>query len=221
MSETLIVPEDVAELAQRVAGHDGSRWAHQCHAASIQIVQSGIYPGARVARGHAGGVGLGQHSWIVLPQEGEELADCYNFGAQIIDPTLWSYDESVKEIWTGRNGERHIPQGVGFINPFFRLEEPPRLDSLIEVPDELANTLSYRARDYLLTAGYLNWGRKLVADAAGWMTLCHQPVQGWPSAEIINVLAQVPEINVFIPIDIVGMLTDRNPSGLYLQGEEK
>jgi hypothetical protein len=41
-------------------------------------------------------------------------------------------------------------------------------------------------------------------------------VEGWPAAEIIDAIYNTPELTTWVPIDIVGMLTDRNPKGLYL-----
>lgn len=218
MTTTINVPADVQALAQKVSDHDGASWYHQCHAASIAIVESGLYPGSRVARGAARGV-FGQHSWVVLPREGQELANCYDPKARILDPTLWSYDEDVFAIWEGPNLQRHTPHGKGtFINgskPYNHGGDD------IEMPKEIANTLSYRARDFLMKVGALGWDHRVVMDARGWMDIAHLPVEGWPSAEIIAAMYRTPGIAVFIPIDIVGMVTDLNPEGLYLQGPER
>lgn len=107
----------------------------RCHEASLALVRSGVLPeGARVARGSCPGVG-GQHSWVVLG------GDCYDRKAQVIDPTLWCYDNAVREIWKGR------------------------------------------------------------AD------------------EIIGAMYDDERLSALVPIDIVGMITDRNPGGLYLPGD--
>jgi hypothetical protein len=218
---TMIVPDDVAELAFDVAGHHGESWIHNCHVASIEIVKSGLFPGSRVARGHADGVGIGQHSWVVLPHDEEILADCYDPTARILDPTLWSYDDSVSGVWTGHGFERHVPHGTGHLKiedlPVFRGDT----DNVIELPKEVADGLSYRARDFLLRVGAISYGSRTVAlPARNWMSIANAPVQGWPSPEIIEAMARTPQLSPFTRIDIVGMLTAINPGGMYLPGEE-
>lgn len=217
---TLTVPSDVAELAQKIAGHDGSSWALNCHVASIAVVNSGLFPGSRVARGAAQGV-MGQHSWVVIPDGGEDfpdaLVDVYDPKARIFDPTLWSYDEKVTGIWEGSNLLRHWPKGLGdieiFTLPYFRGETT----DVIEMPAEIANKLSYKARDFLVNIGAIDYEtRRTALPVRNWMAIANAPIQGWPAAEIIDAMAQVDQLNVFIPIDIVGMLTTRNPGGLYL-----
>ena len=73
-------PDEVAELIHIPV----ESWAQQCHSISLAIIQAGLVPGARVARGSCRGVGS-QHSWIV------DGWNCYDPDAKIIDPTLWSY----------------------------------------------------------------------------------------------------------------------------------
>lgn len=220
---TITVPADVRELAQKIAGHDGSSWAHNCHVAAISVVNSGMFPGSRVARGSAHGV-LGQHSWVVIPDNSDDfpdtLANAYDPHARIFDPTLWSYDESVQGIWEGPNLQRHRPKGLGHIEifnlPYFHGET----DDVIEMPSEISNKLSYKARDFLVNIGAIDYKtRRTALPVRNWMALANAPVEGWPSAEIIDAMAQVDQLNVFIPIDIVGMLTTRNPGGLYLPSE--
>ena len=41
-------------------------------------------------------------------------------------------------------------------------------------------------------------------------------MEGWPSREIIAAAYADDRLRVLIPIDIVGMLTDANPGGLFL-----
>lgn len=53
-------------------------------------------------------------------------------------------------------------------------------------------------------------------DQKGWAELIHSPVEGWPAAEIIAAVDDTPELSTLIPVDILGMLTDRNPQGVYL-----
>lgn len=176
------------------------QWAHQCHAASIALVKSGALGECRVARGACKGVG-GQHSWVVLGM------DCYDPQATIVDPTLWSYDETVEGIWIGTmQDDRHFPHGRGSIwewgRPNEAEDEPLYLDE---------SELSSKAKDFLDLLGPL--------DIEGWRCLAHAPVQDWPSDEIIAAMYRHPQISGWIPIDIVGMATLENPSGLYLKGE--
>jgi hypothetical protein len=54
-----------------------------------------------------------------------------------------------------------------------------------------------------------------INDRQGWSVLAHAPVGGWPAGEIIDAMCE-SGLDAVIPIDIVGMVTDRNPQGLYL-----
>ena len=181
-------------------------WAHNCHAASIHLVRSGAIDGpCRVARGACEGVG-GQHSWVVLGD------DCYDRDAKIVDPTLWSYDAKVEGVWYGsmRDG-RHHPHGMGMIWDWGRPN--PAVGSVIELtPSE---PFSDEASMFLDLLGPL--------DREGWTMLAHAPVEGWPAAEIIAAMCEteIPDrggatFEALIPVDIVGMLTDRNPGNAYL-----
>ena len=175
------------------------QFTHQCHKASLSIVRSGLVPGSRVARGTCRGVG-GQHSWVVVGD------DVYAPNAQIIDPTLWSYDPSVTGVWYGsaRDG-RHVPHnGRGSIwtwgKPVAPREDP--------VPLQPKQPLSPLAQMFLEVVGPL--------DRWGWGQLMQAPVKGWPAGEIIAAMDDTPALSALVPIDLLGMLTDRNPSGLYL-----
>ncbi|WNN95164.1 hypothetical protein SEA_MAGRITTE_213 [Microbacterium phage Magritte] len=220
----LPVPADVAELAQKVSGHDGSSWAFNCHVASIAIVNSGLYPGSRVARGAAQGVG-GQHSWVVLPGISTppgELVDPYDPNARVLDPTLWSYDERVQRVLEGPNLLRHWPKGLGMLNidelPYY---DGSQADRDIVMPREVADKLSYKARDFLLKLGAVSYGsREVRMPPVNWMHLGNAPVQGWPAAEIIEAMYHTPGLAAFVPVDIAGMLTTLNPEGLYLPSDE-
>lgn len=186
---------------EKITGVPFAQTAQACHHVSLAIVQARILPDARVARGTCQGV-FGQHSWIVVGN------DCYDPDAQIIDPTLWSYDKTVTGIWhgTARDG-RHRPHGAGSIwdygkpvsagGPIIRLT--PR------------TSLSAEATFFLGMLGPL--------DRTGWSVLAHAPVEQWPSGEIFAAMADTAELRALIPIDILGMTTDRNPSGLYLPEE--
>lgn len=170
-------------------------WEGACHSASLHLVTRGI--GTRVARGTCEGVG-GQHSWVVVGE------DCYAEKAVIIDPTLWGYDASVTGVWVGsmRDG-RHRPHGHGSIWDWGR---PAAGDgSVIKLTPR--KPLSRDAQSFLRFVEPL--------DVLGWSRLANAPVQGWPASEIIAAMDDTPGLGVHIPIDILGMITGRNPGGLY------
>jgi hypothetical protein len=174
------------------------QWAYRCHEASLYLVRSGVLGDeCRVARGACKGVG-GQHSWVVVGM------DCYDEDAVIVDPTLWSYDKAVRGIWTGtaRNG-RHVPHGKGSIWEWGRPDTPTGPEVKL-TPRE---PLSDEAQAFLGLLGPL--------DRKGWAVLAHAPVEDWPSAEIIAAMHDTEGIGPLVPVDIVGMLTDRE-SRLYL-----
>lgn len=178
-----------------------ANWAHQCHSTSIAIVRSGVLGTySRVARGSCRGV-PGHHSWIVCDH------DVYNQKALIIDPTLWSYDKRVSEIvWTGMSSQRpHRPHGYGSIWFWGKPEagRGPVVDLTPTVP------LSKAALHFLAMLGPL--------DRMGWHNLASAPMGGWPAGEIIAAMDDTPTLAALVPIDILGMVTDRNPSGLYLK----
>jgi hypothetical protein len=175
--------------------------SHQCHAVSLAIVRAGLVPGGRVARGACRGV-VGQHSWVTV-------GDPYVLGAPILDATLWSYDPSVEGVWTGRatNEGRHVPHGgAGSIWTYGR--PPPAQGEPVALVGQ--DELSRDAQLFLELLGPL--------DRRGWAMLADAPVLGWPAAEIIAAMDDTPELRALVPIDRLGMLTDRNPSGLYLPG---
>ena len=192
-----ITPAKLAQLEASLAPL--SRWSHQCHAASLHLVRSGLLPGSRVARGWARGVG-GQHSWVVVG------TDCYAAGALIVDPTLWSYRGTPPVIWTGTaKAGIHVPHnGTGNIWTYGRPAPP----TARVVPLTPKKPLSGLAAAFLAEIGPL--------DRRGWMTLLGSPVKGWPAGEIIAAMDDTPDLEALVPIDLLGMLTDRNPGGLYL-----
>lgn len=187
----------LTHMAEQVL-HPLDAWEHNCHAASVKLLRSGRFGTCRVARGGCRGV-VGQHSWLILS------SDAYHERATIIDGTLWSYDDSVSGIWIGSYKDgRHTPHGKGSIWNWGRPEHP------IEPPIELmpSEPLSMSAQGFLDVLGPL--------DYAGWAQLAHAPVQGWPSAEIFSAMEDTPRLAGLVPIDIIGMITERNPGGLYL-----
>lgn len=196
-------PEQLPEAVEAIEEFLTPRepWSHQCHAASIAIVKSGILAESRVARGTCDGVGS-QHSWVVFGM------DCYDERATIIDPTLWSYDESVEGIWTGTLG-RHAPHGWANI---FEWGRPPT-PSAKAVKLTPSEPFSGEATTFLELLGPL--------DEPGWRMLCHAPARGWPAGEVFAAICDTFSWGeAVIPIDMLGMTTLRNPSGLYLAGEE-
>lgn len=175
-----------------------NRWACQCHSASLKLVLSGVLGECRVARGSCSGVG-GQHSWVVLGN------DCYDDNAQIVDPTLWSYDESVIGVWTGsyRDG-KHTPHGKGSIWQWGRPNEAVPGEEMELTPSK---PFSSAAKLFLDMLGPL--------DKQGWIMLAHAPVEGWPASEIITAICE-SGLDGYVPIDIKGMVTNLNPNDLYL-----
>lgn len=180
---------------------DFDDFAKDCHSVSLALVRSGLLGKGgrrlRVARGACIGV-PGQHSWVVL-------GNPYESKAQIVDLTLWSYDPTAPRIYVQDGmGDRYRPKGFGFIfdseKPHSRGGEPMLLQM---------ERLSAQARQFLHIVGPL--------DAPGWAALWSRTgMLGWPAKEIlIAFLDQYPSLKTLVPIDIVGMLTDRNPENLY------
>jgi len=192
-----LTPESVS----KALGRPWKETAFDCHATSLGIIRSGVIPTSykpRVARGWCTGVGS-QHSWIVLG------GDCYDEKAMVIDATLWSYDDHVKGVYHGEARNRpHRPHGSGSIWDY---GQPP---AATEEPIHLAteDKLSDGALLFLGMAGY-------PFDFKGWTVLAHAPVQHWPAGEVFAAMADTPRLNFLVPIDILGMTTDRNPNELY------
>jgi hypothetical protein len=172
-------------------------WAHQCHSVSLAIVRSGLLPeGARVARGGCRGVGS-QHSWAVL-------GDPYDPEVTVVDATLWSYDTSAPTILMARASDRpHVPHGSGSIWAWGRPPEP--VSEVIELAVDPGREASR----------FLRLASPTGLDQEGWRVLAHAPVGGWPAREIFTAMDATPKLRAMIPIDVLGMVTDVNPKGLY------
>ena len=171
-------------------------WNHNCHGASKRLVDEGV--GTRVARGFCVGVS-GQHSWVVMGN------DCYN-PELIIDPTLWSYRNDVRGIFIGgADVYGHQPHGAGSIWEWGRPVggNGPRIRLTPKIPFTAA------AKEFLRMIEPL--------DREGWARLTNAPVGGWPSGEILAAIDDTKELSALVPIDRIGMLTNRNPGGLYLR----
>jgi hypothetical protein len=183
------------ELAVQI-GIPFEKWAYRCHEISLKILRTGFFGKGRVARGNAEGVGS-QHSWIILGD------DVYDPEAEIVDPTLWAYRPDLREIWQGPNLLVHHPAGLGNIWRYGRPQEPTG-EPVSLTPRE---PLSPAVQGFLKVLGPL--------DRIGWGQLANGPMQGFPAGEIIAAMDDTPALRALIPVDRLGMLTDRNPGGLY------
>jgi hypothetical protein len=174
-------------------------WAGNCHAVSLAVLRSGVVGPGRIARGWASGI-HSQHSWIVLGD------DCYDPEAVIVDPTYWLATSQMMHhtiLVDYAFDLDHTPHGSGSI---FASGEPAAGDGpVIELTPK--TPLSALARAFLDLIGPL--------DRKGWMQLANSPVGDWPAGEIIAAMDDTPELRAMAPIDILGMVTDRNPSGYY------
>jgi hypothetical protein len=176
-------------------------WYHDCHGASAKVVGDGAFAPCRLARGVCQGVGS-QHSWVVLGD------DCYDETATIIDPTLWSYDPAVVGILVcSMEDGRHRPHGSGSIWDWGK----PVSGGGAPITLEPKEPFSDAALLFLELLGPL--------DRDGWIMLANGPVEQWPAAEIMPAIEDT--VGPVVPIDIIGMLTDRNPTGVYLAAPEQ
>lgn len=183
------------ELAEQI-GIPFEKWAYRCHEISLKLLRTGFFGKGRIARGTARLVGS-QHSWIVLS------GDVYDPDAEIVDPTLWVYDKNLPGVWQGPNLFQHHPAGLGNIWQYGR----PLRPSGEPVALTPAVPLSGMAQGFLDLLGPL--------DLHGWHDLANGPMQGFPAGEIIAAMDDTPALRALVPIDVLGMLTRRNPGGLY------
>lgn len=186
---------------EELLGRPLSDYYHGCHAGSLAVLRTGIFgtPGqdARVARGHCAGI-LSQHSWIIVG------GGPYDRKAVIADPTRWSYFSGGPSVTITRNAMTdYQPHGAGDI---WRRGHPDNCDPSQAVELDWKEPPSGSARLFLELLGPL--------DKHGWIQLAHYPVEGWPAGEIIGAVADTFGA-VHVPVDILGMVTDRNPGGLY------
>jgi hypothetical protein len=201
-------PLTLDEAREAVADHEkvamkigvpSANWGGTCHATSLALLRSGLVGRGRIARGWSAMI-HSQHSWIVLGD------DCYDKDAVVVDPTFWPTVKPEHEplilVDYAANLDR-APHGAGLI---YHAPVPKAGDGpVIELTP--VKPLSREAADFLRMLGPL--------DRRGWAMLVHSPVEGWPAAEIITACVDTRELAALVPIDIVGMLTDRNPKGLY------
>lgn len=188
------------EVAEAIGGLD--QWAKKCHQASLAFVNSPQAPdGARVARGWCKGVSS-QHSWVALGSP-------YDPSTVIIDPTLWSYQNTDPVVYIGTTeslGFGHRPHGDGSIwdygCPVCGDGEPVFLEGLDSEAEMFLSMINPKG-----------------LDREGWGNLLRSPVIGWPAKPIIEAAYKDERLTCLIPIDIVGMVTDLNPQGLYMRAE--
>lgn len=178
---------------------------HDCHNGSLRVARTGLFGTARVARGGCKGV-PGQHSWIVIgePPQGSARPDPYDPNAVIADPTLWSYQGAEPYVYFARNSMKtHVPHSSGSI---WACGHPA------SCPPERAVELAWREPPSKAAEVFLGVLGPL--DRSGWAELAHYPVGGWPAGEIIGAIADTLG-DAVVPIDVLGMVTERNPHGLY------
>jgi len=192
---------DLLDIEEAI-GIESEEWRNRCHEICIAILRSGIVQG-RVARGHCAGI-ASQHSWIVLGDERRpDPAACWDPSARILDPTFSSNIGRPPRLWFGSLGaELHRPHGSGSLMQWGRPvagNGPPITFDTTALPPS--------TRAALNLIGLL--------DATGWMRLFRGPI-GDPAWELHRCVEPlVDRLGALIPIDIVGMATDRNPGGLY------
>lgn len=188
-------PFNATAVAKAIGGL--TKYRHQCHAASLAIVRTGLLgPVARVARGWHPSI-RGQHSWVIV-------GDPYDDSALILDATLWSYVEGRPAIQSGTMATLpHRPHGYGYL---FDAGGPP------PPPEGPVITLKGFSKE---AEGFLDMIAPDGLDARGWNALCKLPVKGWPSKEIITKVAKDKRLSALVSIDIVGMVTDLNPGKYY------
>lgn len=197
---SLLTNSVTLEEVEDIVGSPAASWENRCHEISLKIVKSDLFPYARVARGTAVGIGS-QHSWVVLNK------NVYNRYALILDPTYYVNIGHDPLLWWGTTDDGiHYPKGHESI-----------WDVGLPLSPVFENT-SYRfSRDGLSAAAisFLHMIEPL--DIQGWAKLANGPMVGWPSEEIIARMYEDDLLRPLIPIDIVGMVTDINPKGLYLK----
>jgi hypothetical protein len=201
---TLAATRRVADDREALAAHIGipyPDWAKKCHEISFDLLKTGLFGPGRIARGWAPGI-LGQHSWIVLGH------NVYAPNAVIVDPTLshWQGTPELGIFVDKAENMQHTPHGKGSIWGYGRPDEPA--GNTVELTP--AFELSQDARNFL------SWDVLGPLDRMGWNQLANGVMEEWPSDEIIAAMDDTPALRTLVPIDILGMVTDRNPLRRYL-----
>lgn len=184
---------------EKAIGIPRDKWANRCHEVAYALLVSSLMDDvtARMARGWAQGISS-QHSWIVTGN------DVYDKTAKIIDPTYASNRGSRPMIMIVDNLTSHSPHGYGEFSKF-----PESKGGKEFLPEFVSPSTRLWADMASMEVGPL--------DAFWWAKMFSGPMGGWPSRELVNWAYEEPALRALIPIDIVGMLTDRNPRGLYLR----
>ncbi|MFT4011247.1 MAG: hypothetical protein QM655_14525 [Nocardioidaceae bacterium] len=138
--------------------------------------------------------------------------DCYDEDATIIDLTAWSYDMDVSRVWvTSMTESPHRPHGYGPPLIEWGCPEGGGGEHIGLTPTE---PLGAEARFWVDTMFRNEVGN---LDRRFWSNLVnHAPMVGWPAGEVIAAMDDTEELSALVPIDILGMTTNRNPMGLYL-----
>jgi hypothetical protein len=77
------------------------------------------------------------------------------------------------------------------------------------------------AYDRLGRAAQMYMDLVLPLDYKGWCNFAtHLGVLGWPAQQVVEAMYAQSNLRWALPIDLIGMVTDINPGGLYLKGEE-
>lgn len=196
-----------AEKLGELIGVPYETWSGKCHEVSFKLLSTGLLGPGRIARGWADAV-VGQHSWIVLGP------DVYARDAVIVDPTIRPYLVAHR-IWLNAEGILadyasalgHQAHGAGSIWEGPHKPCPSGGPVIGLTPSfELSGAAKLFLSDDVL--GPL--------DRRGWGQLANGPMEQWPAAEIIAAMDDTPALKALVPVDILGMVTDRNPKKCYL-----
>ena len=110
-------------------------------------------------------------------------------------------------------------RSVAVLQPLARRSERCHEASLEIVRAGVADRV---ARGWCRGIGRHSWAVVGPLDYGGWSILANYcPVEGWPAGEIYAAMDDTPALKSLVPIDRLGMLTNRNPGRLYLREEEK
>jgi len=200
VDEQLIRSRLNLDVVERAVGTPRELWKNRCHEISLALLKSDAFVGidARMARGFSIQI-TSQHSWIVLGK------DVFDRTALVVDPTWSSTVMNAPMISYARNFRSHRPHGWGMLTEYPESGGGPE----VEIKGMTSETAEWVEFVRMTVDGPL--------DVRFWCRLFSGPLQGWPSRELVGLAAEMPELRFGIPVDVVGMLTDLNPNGLYLR----